>query len=150
MKAVLQIFQFYFQCLQDKKLMYINVINVINVVCVKLEKWQRRWNFQTWVIVSYFKFNHWSKFHVNIITGSGVMAIFPYKGLIRNLKILPSEFRPVSRDWSKLEIPNLAGIFLIKVREYYKMPGYSSYRFWVIKEKPTGGCKNAHPHQDQG
>ena len=27
------------------------------------------------------KFSYWSKFHVNIITGSGVMTIFVYKGL---------------------------------------------------------------------
>ena len=33
------------------------------------------------------KFSYWSKFHVNIITGSGVMPIFFYKGLTRNPEI---------------------------------------------------------------
>ena len=37
--------------------------------------------------VSLVKFSYWSKFHVNIITGSGVMTIFFYKGLTRNLEI---------------------------------------------------------------
>ena len=33
------------------------------------------------------KFSYCSKFHVNIIAGSGVMTIFFYKGLIKNLVI---------------------------------------------------------------
>ena len=37
--------------------------------------------------VSLFKFSYWSKFYVNIITGSGVKTNFVYKGLTRNLKI---------------------------------------------------------------
>ena len=32
----------------------------------------------------FVNFSYWFKFHVNIITGSGVMAIFLYKGLARN------------------------------------------------------------------
>ena len=37
--------------------------------------------------VSLIKFSYWSKFHVNIITGSRVMTIFLYKGLTRNPEI---------------------------------------------------------------
>ena len=37
--------------------------------------------------VSIVKFSYWSKFHVNIITGSGIMTIFFYKGLTRNSEI---------------------------------------------------------------
>ena len=37
--------------------------------------------------VSFVKFSYWSKFQVNIITGSGVITIFFYKGLTRNLGI---------------------------------------------------------------
>ena len=37
--------------------------------------------------VSLVNFSYWSKFHVNIITGSGVMTIFFYEGLIRNPEI---------------------------------------------------------------
>ena len=36
------------------------------------------------VYVSLVNFSYWSKFHVNIITGSGVMTIYFYKGLARN------------------------------------------------------------------
>ena len=38
---------------------------------------------------------------VNIITGSGVLAIPFYKGLTRNLEIgnTPSKFYPISGDW---------------------------------------------------
>ena len=37
--------------------------------------------------ISLVKFSYWSKFHVNIITSSGVMAILFYEGLPRNLEI---------------------------------------------------------------
>ena len=37
--------------------------------------------------VSIVKFSYWLKFHVNIITVSGVMTIFVYKGLTRSLEI---------------------------------------------------------------
>ena len=37
--------------------------------------------------VSLVRFSYWSKFHVHIITGSGAMTIFFYKGLIRNSEI---------------------------------------------------------------
>ena len=37
--------------------------------------------------VSLFNFSYWPKFHVRIITGSGVMAIFVYKGLTKNPEI---------------------------------------------------------------
>ena len=61
----------------------------------KPEKWQLRHNFPTWRIVKFFgrcffslfKLSYWSKFHVNIITGSSIMTIFFYKGLIRNPEI---------------------------------------------------------------
>ena len=61
----------------------------------KSKKWQRRHNFLTWrqrhifwrCFISLVKFSYWSKFHVNIITGSGIMTIFFYKGLTRNPEI---------------------------------------------------------------
>ena len=62
------------------------------------------------------KFSYWSKFHVSIITGSGDMTIFFYKGLIGNLEIgyTPPAFCPISGDWGKLGIPNVARMSLIK------------------------------------
>ena len=44
-----------------------------------------------------------------LMTGSGVMIIFAYQS-----KIPPSEFFPISEDWCKLGIPNLAQMSLIK------------------------------------
>ena len=37
--------------------------------------------------LSLVNFSYWSKFHANIITGSGIMTIFFYKGLTRNPEI---------------------------------------------------------------
>ena len=56
------------------------------------------------------KFSWWSKFHIVIITNSGVMTIFVYKGLTRNPEIrnTQSEFCPIFGDWGKLERLNLA------------------------------------------
>ena len=53
--------------------------------------------------VSLVKVSYWSKFHVNIITGSGVMTIYLYKELpeIQKLEIPPSEFCPIFGDWGK-------------------------------------------------
>ena len=78
----------------------------------KSKKWQWRYNFPTWrqrqyfwrYFVSFVKFNYWSKFHVNIVNGSGIMTISFYKGWpdIRKSEIRPSEFFPKSGDWGKL------------------------------------------------
>ena len=71
-------------------------------------------------LFSLVKFSYWSKFHVSVITGSGVITIFFYKGLTRNpeLDISPPVFCPISGDCGKLGIPNLARMSLMK---YYLM-----------------------------
>ena len=54
----------------------------------KSEKWQWRHSSTTWrhchffkhYFVSLVKFSYWFKFHVNIITGFGVMTIYFYNG----------------------------------------------------------------------
>ena len=66
--------------------------------------------------VSLVKFSYWSKFHVNIVTGSRIMSI----SLIRDWpeigksEIPPSEFCPISGDWGQFWIPYLAQMSLIK------------------------------------
>ena len=86
--------------------------------------------------VSLVKFSYWSKFHINIVTGSGSMTILFYKGLTRS----PEIGNTPSGDECELWIPNLARMSLI---EYYWMlqhaRGYSFCRFWVIKGKPSEG-----------
>ena len=66
--------------------------------------------------ISLVNYSYWSKFHINIIFGSGVTTIFFYKGLTRNPEIgnTPSEFCPISGDWDELGIPNLARMSLMK------------------------------------
>ena len=91
----------------------------------KSEKWQDVTIGRHDVIVIFYDvavfffvmFSYWSKFHVNhvnIITG--VIAIFVYKGLTKNPEIgkTLSELCPISEDWDKLGILNLARMFLTK------------------------------------
>ena len=92
--------------------------------------------------VSLIKFSYWSKFHVNIITGSGVVTIFFYKGLTRNPEIgnnpvwvLPSIWRLGQVRDTKFG-KNVSNKMLLNAAKHQ---GYSFYRFCVIKVKPTGG-----------
>ena len=92
-------------------------------------------------LVSLVRFSYWSKFHVNIITGSGIMTIFFYKGLTRNPEIgntsvwvLPNIWRLGRVMVTKFGTNASNGILLNAA----KFQGCSFYRFWVIKGKPTG------------
>ena len=67
--------------------------------------------------VSLVKFSYWFKFHINIITGSGVMTISFYKGLTKNLEIGHSPvwvFPKIWRRGGEIEIPNLTPMPLMK------------------------------------
>ena len=92
--------------------------------------------------VSLINFSYWSKFHVNMITGSGVITIFFYKGFTRNPEIGNTP------AWVLLNIQRLGQVRDTKFGTYVsseillkaaKCQGYSFYRFCVIKGKPTGG-----------
>ena len=102
------------------------------------------WIVRNDVIVKYFdvffvplvKFNYWSKFHVNIITGSGVMTLSFYKRLTRNPEIgnipvwvLPNIWNLKQARNTKLGT-NVSINMLLKAAKYQ---GYSFNRFWVIK-----------------
>ena len=90
--------------------------------------------------VFFVKFSYWSKFHVNIITGSGVMTIFFYKGLTWNPKIGYNPVWVLPNVWGQGRIrdtklgANASNEMLSNVA---KCQGHSFYRFWVIKGKPT-------------
>ena len=70
-------------------------------------------NFFCCCFVFLVKFSYWSKFHVNIITGSvniitqyhhaSLMSISFYKELTRNPEIVNTHHQvvPISRDWGK-------------------------------------------------
>ena len=98
--------------------------------------------------VSLANFSYWSKFHVNIITGSGIMTIFFYNGLTRNLQIGNTPVWVFPNIWRQRRVMdakfgiNVSNRMFVNVA---KFQGYSFYRFWVIKEKPTGGKINSLP-----
>ena len=99
--------------------------------------------------ISIIKFSYWSKFHVNIIIGSGVMTIFFYKGSTRNPEIgntlvwvLPNISRLEQVGNTKFGA-NVSNKILLNSQ---KFQGYSFYRFWVIKGKPTGGVNSPSTH----
>ena len=92
-------------------------------------------------VVLFLLISYWSKFYVNIITGSGVKTILFWPWIWKS-EIPLSEFCPISEDWDELGIPNLARMFLMKC--YWilaKCQGCRFYRFWVITGKPTGRVK---------
>ena len=82
------------------------------------------------------KFSYWSKFCVNIITGSGVMPIFSYKELTSNPEIgnILSDFCSVSEIWDSKFGKNISNKMLLNAA---KCQGYSFYRFWVNVQPPV-------------
>ena len=63
------------------------------------------------VVVNFFccfvflvKFSFWSKFHVSIITGSGIITIFFYKGLTRNLEIGNTPVLVLPNIWRLVQV----------------------------------------------
>ena len=91
--------------------------------------------------VCLFKYSYWSKFHVNIITGSRVMTNFYYKGLTRNPEIGNTTVWVLSNIWRLVRVrhtkfsKNVSNEMLLNPE---KCQGYSFERFWVIKWKQTG------------
>ena len=87
------------------------------------------------------KFSYCSKFHINIISGSGVMTTFFYKGLTRNPEIGNTPVWGLSNIWRLGRVrdtkfgTNLSNKMLANAT---KWQGYSFYHFWVIKGKSTG------------
>ena len=88
------------------------------------------------------KFSYLSKFHVNIISSSGIMTIFFYKGLTRNPEIGNTPVWVLSNIWRLGRVmgtkigTNVPKRMLLNTA---KFQGYSFYCSWVIKGKPTGG-----------
>ena len=94
--------------------------------------------------VSLMKFSYWSKFHVNIIIGSGVMTIFFYKGLTRNAEIGNTPIWVLSNIWRLGQVgdtkfgANVSNKMSLNAAKY---KGHIFYRFWVIKGKSRGRVK---------
>ena len=103
--------------------------------------------------ISLVNFSYWSKFHINIITGSGIMTNFFYQGLTRNQEIGKTPVWVFPNIWRLVQVRDIT--FDKKVSHKMllntaKCQSYSFYRFWVIKEKPTvgGGGVITPPHPD--
>ena len=122
----------------------------------KSEKWQLRQNLLTWrhrhffllCLVSLVKFSYWSKFHVNIITGSRVMTIFFYKGLTTNTPVwvLHNIWRlrqlkatKFGTNVSNEMLLNSASQLLLNYSVIHFSFYLSFYCFSVIKGKPRRG-----------
>ena len=94
--------------------------------------------------VSLVNFSYWSKFYVNIITGSGIITIFFYKGLTRNPEIGNTPVWVLPNIWRLEQVmdttfsANVSNKILLNAA---KFQGFSSYRyehlFWRISEN---GC----------
>ena len=88
--------------------------------------------------LSIFNFSYWFKFHVNIITSSGLMIIFFYKGLTRNPETGNTPSWVLLNIW-RLEwvmdinfITNVSNGMLLNAAKFQV---YNFYRSWVIKGK---------------
>ena len=82
------------------------------------------------------------KFHVNIITASGVMTIFFYEGLTRNLEIGNILVWVFLNIWRLGKVSNIkfgTNISNEMLLNAPKFQGYSFYCFWIFKVKPTVG-----------
>ena len=83
-----------------------------------------------------------SKFHVNTITGSGIVTIFFYKGLTRNPEIGNNPVWVLHNKWRLGQVmdtkfgTNVSRRMLLNDA---KFQSYSFYCFWVIKGKPSAG-----------
>ena len=117
-----------------------------------------QWSQNFWheVIVNFFwlcffsldKFSYWPKFHVNIITGSGVMTISFYKGFLRNPEIRRNPVRVLFNIWRLGRVKNtkfgtnVSNKMLLKSTKYQS---YSFYLFWVIMENQQVHKITHHP-----
>ena len=90
-----------------------------------------------------------SSLFINIITGSRIMSIFFYKGSTRNPEIRNNPVWVLPYTWRlELVMDTKIGTILSNriLLNAAKFQGYSFYRFWVIKGKPTrGGGKTTLP-----
>ena len=88
-----------------------------------------------WSFVSLVKFRYCFRFHVNIITGSGVMTIFFYKGLTGNLEI---------RNTSVWVLPNIWGQGQVRITSLTRVTAFTVSE--SLKENQQGeGIKLSPP-----
>ena len=106
-----------------------------------------------WRFFSFVKFSYWSKFRVNIITGSGVTIIsfidFFHQGLTRNPEIGNTLVWVLLNMWRLGRFRETGfgtDVFNEMLLNAAKCQGYSFYSVWVIKGNKPGGT--THPNAD--
>ena len=90
----------------------------------------------------FVNFSYWFKFYVNILTGSGVMTIFFFEGLTRNLEIgniIVWDFLNIWRLGKASNIKFARNISNEIILNASKFQSYSFYLVWVFTFKPTVG-----------
>ena len=93
------------------------------------------------------KLSYWFKFHANIITGSGVMTIFVYKGLTRNPEIGNTPVLVLPNVWRLGQVRDTRfcrNASDEKLLNAAKCQVYSFHCFRIIKGKPAGGKYTLH------
>ena len=92
--------------------------------------------------VSLVNFSYWCKFHIGVITGSGVKTISFYKQLTRYPEtrnnpfwVLPNIWR-LERVWNTKFGKKVSNKMLVSAAEWQS---YSFYQFWGMNRKPTVG-----------
>ena len=91
--------------------------------------------------VSLVTLSHWSKFHVNIIIGSGIMTIFFYKKLTKNPEIGNSPIWVLHNIWRLGQVRDTKfgnNVSNKKLSNAEKSQGYSCE---LLRKKPTVGVK---------
>ena len=89
--------------------------------------------------ISLVKFSYLPKFHVNTITGSGVIIIFFYKRLTRNPEIGNTPILVLPNIWRLGRVRDTkfgTNVSIEMLLNIAKCQGYSFYHFWVIKRYP--------------
>ena len=90
-------------------------------------------------------FSYWSKFHVNIIIGSGAITISFHKGLTRNpeFRNTPVWVLPYTLRLGKVRNTKFGTNVSSKMLFNDEKCQVNSFcGFWVIKGKPTGGNRH--------
>ena len=100
-------------------------------------------------------FSYWSKFHVNVITGSGVVTTCVYKGLTRNPEIRNTPVWVFPEIWRLGRVENTifgTNVSNKKILNTAKYQGYSFYHFWVIKDnkRSVRSPRLSHTHANTG
>ena len=79
------------------------------------------------------KFSYWSKFHVNVITGSTVITIFVDKGLTRNPEIENTPIWVLPNIWKMGQVRGTVLVEMSLIKCYWMIKNASVTAFTVFE-----------------